>query len=225
MDHKKTETKSNWECVSTLIQNQKPIELGRYASYWFCKTPRRMLYSMSYYKFAAKMIGKQKRVLDIGCNEGLGTYLIAKECGFARGIDFDEEAISTAQSNFEEKNLEFAREDFLSSPCKTQWDAAVSFDVIEHIFPHNAASFWKKVASSLSPEGLFILGTPSLVSQQFASEISKKGHVNVYTADRLEEELRQYFTHVFMFSAHDEIVHTGYLPLAHYLIAIGCQKK
>lgn len=219
------ETKSNWECVSKQILDQKPIQLGRYASYWFYKTPRRMLHSLSYYKFAAKMIGNGKRVLDVGCNEGLGTYVMAKECGFARGIDFDEEAISTAKANFSEKNIEFHQEDFLAARPTQKWDAVTSFDVIEHIYPENVPSFWESITSSLSPDGLAIIGTPSLISQQFASEVSKKGHVNIYTGERLEAEMKKYFNHVFLFAANDEMVHTGYLPLAHYLIAVGCHKK
>ena len=51
------ETKSNWECVTQeLMQDTPEINLGRYASHWFYKTPRRVLHSISYYKFAAKMI-------------------------------------------------------------------------------------------------------------------------------------------------------------------------
>lgn len=219
------ETKSNWECVSSRIKNQKPIQLGKYASYWFYNTPRRMLHSLSYYKFAAKLIGKGKRVLDIGCNEGLGTYVIAKECGFARGVDFDIEAINVAKANFPEPNIEFLSGDFLTSKPEQKWDAIISFDVIEHIYPENAQKFWQQISAHLSPEGIVVIGTPSLISQQFASEISKKGHVNVYTGERLEKEMRQHFTHVFPFAAHDEVVHTGYQPLAHYLIAAGCQKK
>ena len=219
------ETKSNWECVSNLIKDQKPIQLGRYASYWFYKTPRRMLHSLSYYKFAAKMIGSPKRVLDVGCNEGLGTYVISKECGFACGVDFDEEAIAAAKTNFPDKNIEFSQSDFLTAVPLQKWDAITSFDVIEHIYPEHACLFWEEIMSHLTPGGLAIIGTPSLISQQFASEISRKGHVNVYTSERLEAEMKKYFTHVFLFAAHDEVVHTGYLPLAHYLIAIGCQKK
>lgn len=218
------ETKSNWESVSNQIKGQKSIELGRYVSHWFYQTPRRLLHSLSYYKFAAKMIGSGKRVLDVGCNEGLGTFVLAKECGFARGFDFDQEAIATAKRNFSETNIEFKQDDFLNS-SESNWDALTSFDVIEHIYPENIDLMWNKVASSLTEEGVAIIGTPSLISQQFASEISKKGHVNIYTGDRLESEMRKVFTHVFIFSAHDEVIHTGYQPLAHYFIAIGCKKK
>lgn len=218
------ETKSNWECVSRTIQNQKPIHLGRYASYWFHRTPRRMLNALSYYKFAAKMIGKGKRVLDVGCNEGIGTYLIAKECGLAHGVDFDAEAIGCAKKNYGAENLTFAEGDFLNE-SPDQWDAVVNFDVIEHIMPENASRFFQQICHHLTPEGMAIIGTPSLISQQFASPISKQGHVNVYSPQRLEAEMKKHFSFVFLFAANDEVVHTGFLELAHYLIAIGCGKK
>ena len=41
----------------------------------------------------------------------------------------------------------------------------------------------------------------------------------------LEKEMREHFWHVFMFAAHDEVIHTGFLPLAHYLISVGVSPK
>ena len=220
------ETKSNWACVTDeLMQKTPEINLGRYASYWFHKTPRRVLYSMSYYKFAAKMIGSGKRVLDVGCNEGLGTFLIGKECGFAKGVDFDEEAILQAQKNFPEEFVDFEASDFLEGSETEKWDAIINFDVVEHIMPENATHFFAGIANHLTPEGIAIIGTPSKISQEFASEVSKKGHVNIYSHDRLEEEMRKHFDCVFMLAANDEVIHTGYLPLAHYFITVGCKKK
>ena len=220
------ETKSNWQCVAdSLMQEVQPIDLGRYASYWFKKTPRRVLHCLSYYKFAAKLIGQGKRVLDIGCNEGLGTYLIAKECGFAKGVDFDEEAIQTAQKNFPEEIVQFAMEDFLETPATSSWDAVINFDVIEHILPEHADRFIAGMCAHLSSTGLAIIGTPSLISQDFASAVSKKGHVNIYSHERLEAEMKKHFHFVFLFSANDEVIHTGFLPLSHYFIAVGCKKK
>lgn len=215
---------SNWSCVTQLLKDEKPIQLGRYAAYWYHKTPRRMLHSLSYYKFAAKMIGSKKRVLDVGCNEGLGSWVLAKECGYCHGVDFDEEAVQTASANFNDPAIRFTCEDFLKKePGK--WDAVVNFDVIEHIYPENAPLFLQKIANNLLPHGIAVLGTPSEISQQFASPISKKGHVNIYSHDRLVEELSSCFEYVFLFSAHDEVVHTGFSPLAHYFIALVCKPK
>ena len=219
------ETKSKWSPVVELMQKHKPIELGKYFSYWFYHTPRRMLHCMSYYKFASKLIGPSKKVLDVGCNEGIGTYLLAKECGFAQGVDFDSEAIASANKNFrEEENLSFLEGDFFQFNSSMKFDAVVNFDVIEHIYPKNVNRFYQKIQSVLTDHGAVVIGTPSEISQKFASPISKKGHVNIYSAERLEEEMKRYFSYVFIFSANDEVVHTGYSPLAHYFLAVGCKK-
>ncbi len=219
---KREESQSNWSCVTQLLENNSPLKLGRYTGYWFHHTPRRMLHSLSYYKFAAKMIGSGKRVLDVGCNEGLGSYLLSKECGQCDGIDFDQGAVELAQENYPE--LSFSCEDFLQSD-KGPYDALVNFDVIEHIYPENAGAFLGKIADHLSDYGVALIGTPSEISQTFASDVSKRGHVNIYSAERLEKEVKEHFEHCFLFAANDEIVHTGYLPLAHYLIALACRPK
>jgi hypothetical protein len=86
-------------------------------------------------------------------------------------------------------------------------------------------AFLDKVKSILPEEGIFIAGTPNSYSQQYASEISKAGHINVYSPEALEEQMRQYFRHVFCFSANDEMVHTGYNKLAHYLLVLCCNRK
>lgn len=219
------ETKSNWECVAKLTKDRPEITLGHYASYWYYKSPRRMLHSLSYYKFAAKLIGKEKKVLDVGCNEGLGTWVLAKECGFAKGVDFDQQAIQTAQKNFQNLPVVFADLDIIEEAPSFSWDAVVNFDVIEHIDPLQEELFFQSLKNQMTQTGLCIIGTPSLISQQFASEISKKGHINIYSPDRLQKAMERHFDYVFLFSANDEVVHTGYLPLAHYLIAVGCKKK
>ncbi len=160
------------------------ITLGRYYSYWFDRTPRRALYHLSYYKFASKMIGPGRRVLDIGCSEGIGTWLLAKECGFARGVDLDSEAIEIAKGNWNEPAIEFACEDFLLAD-QGNFDALTSFDVIEHILPDHADSFLARAAGCLNHDGIAVIGTPSLEGQRYASEVSRAGHVNVYDGERL----------------------------------------
>jgi 2-polyprenyl-3-methyl-5-hydroxy-6-metoxy-1,4-benzoquinol methylase len=218
-----SETRSCWTEVTEMMETND-VELGRYVSYWFNRTPRRALYCMSYYKFASKMIGKNKRVLDVGCSEGLGTWMLAVENGYAKGLDSDEEAVAVGRANWTDPRIEFSCEDFLTAE-PGQYDAVTNFDVIEHIMPENAGTFLARIADNLTHDGIAIIGTPNIVSQQYASAVSKAGHVNCYSGERLEAELREHFHHVFMFVANDEVVHTGFLPTANYLLAMACRKK
>jgi 2-polyprenyl-3-methyl-5-hydroxy-6-metoxy-1,4-benzoquinol methylase len=178
---------------------------------------------MSYYKFASKLFGRNKKILDVGCSEGLGTWLLAVECGYAKGIDLDEAAIETGKRNWVDRKIDLETVNFFDFD-DNGYDGLVSFDVIEHILPKNVETFWRKVTGCLKHDGIAIIGTPNITSSQYASEITRKGHVNMYSGERLEKEMLGYFTHVFMFGANDEVVHTGFLPMAHYLIAVGCKK-
>ena len=222
-----SDERSRWDIVADEMSERlggRRVEFGRHVSYWFENSPRRALYSMSYYKFAAKLIGGAKRVLDVGCGEGLGTWLLAKECGYARGVDLDEDAIGVARRNWDDERIDFDCVDFLGEDPET-WDAITNFDVIEHILPEHAPAFVSRIAAGLAHDGIAVVGTPSLEGQRHASEIARTGHVNVYDGERLEAEMRRHFGHVFMFAANDEVVHTGFLPMAHYLLAVGCRPR
>jgi hypothetical protein len=69
------------------------------------------------------------------------------------------------------------------------------------------------------------VGTPSLQSQAYASALSKRGHVNCKDAPGLKALMAKFFHNVFIFSMNDEVVHTGFHPMAHYLLALCCHRK
>lgn len=83
----------------------------------------------------------------------------------------------------------------------------------------------KNLVDSLTKEGVLIVGTPSLESQSYASSQSKAGHINCKKGPELKALLGDYFTSVFLFSMNDEVVHTGFSPMAHYLFALCSGKK
>ena len=213
----------NWASVKEMMGNRK-VELGQHISYQLANTPRRLLFTLSYYKFAAKMIGDNKSVLDVGCGEGLGSWLLSVECGKTKGIDIDDDAIKIGKRNWKGDRISFECVNFFDMANK-KYDAIVAFDVIEHILPDNVERFLSKIADCLNHDGIAILGTPSITSQAYASAVTRAGHVNLYSGEKLEKELIKHFSHIFMFAANDEVVHTGFLPMAHYLIAVGCCKR
>ena len=66
-----------------------------------------------------------------------------------------------------------------------------------------------------------ITGTPNKTATQHASPASQEGHVNLKNSKDLQELMSKYFKNSFLFSMNDEVVHTGFHPMAHYLIAVG----
>jgi predicted SAM-dependent methyltransferase len=113
----------------------------------------------------------------------------------------------------------------LTGPVPGSFDAAYALDVLEHIDPADEGRFLANITTSLVAPGVLIIGMPSLESQPYASAASKAGHVNCKTAPDLKVLMQKYFHDVFMFSMNDEVVHTGYHKLAHYLFALGVGKR
>lgn len=212
-----------WTEMKGLLGNDN-LTLGPYFSFIVKKTPRRLLHMLSYYKFAAKMIGPGQRVMDVGCSEGLGTVILAEAASECVGVDLDPDAIEHATRTLANEKLTFQCVDALERPFGL-FDAITSFDVIEHIFPEHADQFLSVLAQSLNDDGLIIVGTPNIAADQYASAHSRAGHVNLYSAERLRDSLAPHFHRVFMFSANDEMVHTGFAPLAHYVIGMGVVPK
>ncbi len=70
-----------------------------------------------------------------------------------------------------------------------------------------------------------IIGTPSIESQVYASRESRLGHINCKSHKTLKALMAAYFRNVFIFSMNDEVVHTGFHPMAHYLFALCCSKR
>ena len=115
--------------------------------------------------------------------------------------------------------------DMLQGPVPGKFDAVYSLDVLEHIDPANEDLFMSNMLESLNAGGVAIVGMPSLESQAHASPQSKEGHVNCKTGKGLKQFLEKYFNNVFVFSMNDEVIHTGFYPMAHYLMAICCDKR
>jgi 2-polyprenyl-3-methyl-5-hydroxy-6-metoxy-1,4-benzoquinol methylase len=105
------------------------------------------------------------------------------------------------------------------------FDAAYSLDVIEHIAPDSEETFLQNLCASIGPDGAAIIGTPSAESQAYASVASRAGHVNCKRGPELRALMEKYFRYIAVFSMNDEVVHTGFQPMAHYLLALATGKR
>jgi len=185
--------------------------------------PRGLLFILSRYKFVAKMLSGKSRVVEIGCADAFGTRVVQQEVGAVTASDFDPVFIDDARNRMAAEGwaCETVVHDILTGPVPPgNFDAAYSLDVFEHIDPHHEDIFVGNIARSLTRTGVAVIGSPSLQSQAYASEGSKAGHVNCKDGKDYRRVMERHFENVFLFSMNDEVVHTGFAPMAHYLFAL-----
>jgi cyclopropane fatty-acyl-phospholipid synthase-like methyltransferase len=175
------------------------------------------------------MLAGKKRVLEVGVGDGWASRVVQQEIkpdGVLVGIELFPEWVEDARKCMEEKwKFDVFQHDMLTGPVPGRFDAAFALDVLEHILPAKEDLFIRNIAASLDAPGVLIIGMPSLESQLYASAGSKAGHVNCKTAPDLKAVMQKHFHDVFIFSMNDEVVHTGFHKLAHYLFALCVGKR
>lgn len=196
-------------------------KLGLMVNQAWNEDPKRVLFTLARYKFVAKMLSGVGSALEIGCADAFGTRIVQQAVGKLTAVDFDPVFIQdvAARSN-PHWPLESFVHDQVAGPVPGIFDGAYCLDVLEHIQLEDEPAFLSHMVQSLRPNGTAIIGMPSLESQAFASPQSKAGHVNCKSGPELKRVLLQYFHNVFLFSMNDEVVHTGFYPMAHYLLGL-----
>lgn len=221
-----TTVEPQYDIVFRYKEEHGIARLGLMANVGWVEDPKRLLFTLSRYKFVAKMFEGKDAVLEIGCADAFATRVVKQHVNTLTAIDFDpafiEDAKERSASNWP---IKFDVHNIVGSPYPGSYNAAYMLDVLEHIDPADEHTVLGNVCKSLSDDGAFICGIPSLESQVYASPQSKAGHVNCKTAPDLKKVLQQHFHNVFIFSMNDEIVHTGYHKMAHYVIGLCSGKK
>jgi 2-polyprenyl-3-methyl-5-hydroxy-6-metoxy-1,4-benzoquinol methylase len=188
--------------------------------------PRRLTFVLARYKFVGKMLSGRSAVAEVGCGDAFGTRIVLQEVDRVDVYDFDPVFIEDVQQRQSERWPMMARvHDIIQGELPHRYDGIYSLDVIEHIERKDEHGYLANLRESLDDGGVLIIGSPSLESQQYASPQSKAGHVNCKSGKELKALMERYFDNVFLFSMNDEVVHTGFYPMAHYLIAVCCGKK
>ena len=200
-----------------------PEYFGPWASYDWRRNPRGFLFKLARYKFAATMLTGSQSVLEAGCGDGMGLPLLLKDVGKVHAIDFEPFVVKNLEERYQSTplNCTFEVLDLTKSSPLGTYDAALSLDAIEHVDPTRENDFMSNVCSTLTKRAIFILGTPNITARQHASALSQAGHINMKSAETLRQTMGLYFHNVFIFSMNDEVVHTGFHPMAHYLFAMG----
>ena len=200
--------------------------MGLMSSQAWYDDPKRLGFTLARYKFVAKMLSGSGHVLEVGCADAFGTRVVVQEVAKLTAVDFDPLFVDDANARMDERwRFECRVHDMLAGPVQGSFDGTYALDVLEHIPSSEEDRFLRNMAQPLKPYGVMIIGMPSLESQPYASPLSKEGHVNCKTMPDLKALMQRHFHNVFMFSMNDEVVHTGYHKMAHYLIALCCGRK
>ena len=215
------DSKALWLSIRTNL-DQFNISLGPATAQAYAKDPRMLSFISSRYKFASKMFAGVDVAIEIGCGDAFGGPIVAQSVKRLICTDIDEEIITQNRTRCEIfKNMEFHYHDFRAKTYPERARAIYLVDVIEHIFQKEEPQFMANLVNSLTPDGFALVGTPNKDAEQHASQHSREGHVNLKTPKTLRDMLSQYFQNVFMFSMNDEVVHTGFGPMAHYVWGLG----
>ncbi len=221
-------TKENqYNDILEVAQSKGVSSLGLMTNQVWKEDPRRFPILLSRYKFVSKILSGKNNVVEVGCADAFGSRIVKQEVKNITVLDFDPifiEDVNKRKDN--EWPMTAIVHDILDGPIPNNpYDASYSLDVLEHIKKSDEDRFIKNIVLSLSSDGVLIIGSPSINSQKYASKQSKIGHINCKSSEELKCLLEKYFLNVFIFSMNDELVHTGFYPMAHYYFALCCGIK
>lgn len=137
-----------------------------------------------------KEIGRNKIVLDVGCNDG---YMgkVADQSNHFYGLDYLEQSVKSAKEIYEDAAV-FDLNNLQLLPWDKKFDVIIFADVLEHIlFPEKALKFF--VDDYLNDGGMVIVSLPNVANWQVRikllfgnfdytdSGILDRTHLHLYT--------------------------------------------
>lgn len=203
-----------------VLKDAPAQSLGLMSGYSWEADPKRLAFTAARYKFVAKMLEGKRSVLEVGCADAFFSRIVRQHVGALVAVDMNREYIGSAKKVHSASWHIFLNSwDILEEgPLRPAggFDAVYALDVFEHIAKEKEDMLLANLALCAP---VCIIGTPSVESQQWASEISKLEHVNCPTKEGLRSSMQRHWKEVFMFGMNDEVLHTGHMSA--YLFALG----
>ena len=170
-------------------------------------------YHQAHYEWVLKIAGDLtgKKVLDIGCGDGVLVYLLAKAGAVVTGVDNEEHGLRFAEENLKARNekgdLSYA---FVNTSAYTlpfeanSFDLVVSSEVIEHV--QEPERMVREATRVLKVGGKLILTTPYRVTEK----PQDPNHVKEYFPSELEALLSPSLTDITVKSTHHMLWYSLY---------------
>lgn len=172
------------------------------------------------------------RALDLGCGRGELSIHMGRLGHEVTAVDYSESAIGLAQDAAENAavvartlRINFHCADVDRLDLSGSYDVVVASDLIEHMTPAELDRLYSRVASHMSPRGLFVVHTfpnawyykyeharrlrqarrlDAYLPLEPRTRYEQLMHINEQSPGGLRRQLRTYFPHVLLwFAAHD----------------------
>ena len=142
------------------------------------------------------VLGKGKSVLDLGCNNGWGTHIVAQAARRVVGVDVSESALEEARRSAKSDNVEFLRVDGEKLPfADGEFDVVASCQVIEHVADYSP--YLREIRRVLGPPGVAIFSTPNArIRLDPGMKPWFPFHVREFSGAELKELLHEWFPKV-----------------------------
>ena len=104
---------------------------GLMTSYAWNDDPKRLAFTLSRYKFVAKLLSGRKHVLEIGCADAFGTRIVRQEVQKLTATDFDPVFIEDVKKRMNPQwEFDAFVHDMLSGPVPGSYDGVYALDVL-----------------------------------------------------------------------------------------------
>jgi 2-polyprenyl-3-methyl-5-hydroxy-6-metoxy-1,4-benzoquinol methylase len=138
-----------------------------------------------------------KTVLDYGCGNGYGSFLLARAAKNVTAVDINPTIIETCGKKYPAANLSFAT---MAPETRTgfadqNFDVIVSFQVIEHV--HHVSGYLTELKRMLKNDGILLLTTPNRKYRLYPLQKPVNPfHLREYDYRSLSRQLTECFSQV-----------------------------
>lgn len=160
------------------------------------------LYGQERGRLFSNWLGKNKKILELGCRDGSLTKLFASGNEII-GVDIDQSALNLFEKRFNTKGYHFDLNKEWPFGEK-EFDAIVASEIFEHLY--RPQEVIEKIYKTLKPGGLLIGSTPNAFSlanrirlflaQPMKTALADPTHVHQFSYSELKSIFKKYFVNI-----------------------------